>query len=166
MKRKTVYLIIAILFSIALCYFFWSGRVREYRDSGTFTLLEQVVLDVRRYQGSRIKVICYLAESTEGRSLSTLPLSLSNYMDQASKVSKTRGTSMLAKTSDGWADCLPIQYFRNEQGTGETLLLVEGIVHASGYQEPGFLLEDEPYVQIQRVSLIHEIIVNDPVDKK
>jgi len=133
---------------------------------GPFLALEEVVFQKDKYSGQRVKIICYFDSGFEGASILNVPRNLPGYLDPKTSLYTPVGCSMLAQFSDNACVEMSRSRFFDFESHGNVLALVEGIVHDSGYGEVGDVLETAEYIEIERVSIISQIIPEELINKE
>lgn len=126
--------------------------------------MEEVVIEKKIYSGKRVRIICYFEEGIEGPSIRSVPSNLSRYVNPLSNKIEGRGCYMLVKMSDEASGGMSKNHLHNFKEYGKKLVLVEGIVHESGYEEDGQVLHDAGFLQIDRIWIVSEILTEEPMD--
>ncbi len=129
----------------------------EFKHFGPgLCLLDDLRADPQRFDGQLVHVLCYLHSGVEGAGLYPARNRLS---DHPGMLSRNIERSEVHPTSG-----MPVSYFESP-GAVSPLVLIEGRFRKGGFGPKGSLLENEAWVDIQRVWQVSGISVEQPINR-
>lgn len=164
-KGRQLIIVLAAVAVIGIWFCQWRAKHDlQPRDAPRVLMLGDVCDNLDALDGKKVRVICYFQSDLLGSG--SVADSLDAYTE--SEIAGRKRLLMLTREA---APLLPAtsglpKYF-HERGMHylETPVLLEGVVHRSGYQKEGMLLADEPYIETLRVWKIKNITAEKPIDE-
>ncbi len=154
-------LVFAVLLALLAASYFW--RIESKLKLNTITenpvLLDEIVANPSAFKGRLVTTICYLWPGIEGVGLSTMPPKTRWRFNKELNWAECLGSSFLLKDNKACNYAKSLDKYMDLESFGDNLVLVQGYVFDSGYEESGQVLAEAPYMHLVNCRKIAEVIL-------